>query len=76
MKINMKKDKKAFNKYKVTMEVTEGVILSVKNALERYKSPVAQDVLDFWVAAAQEAGMTIGYSPDPAEKGTNNESNP
>jgi hypothetical protein len=58
MKVEIKKDPKAYNKYKVKMELSEGAILAWKHSLERNEiSPVAQDLLAFVKAAGTKAGI-------------------
>jgi sRNA-binding regulator protein Hfq len=59
MKVQIKKDAKAYNKFKVNMELTEGAILALKHALEQYaqRSPVAADLLDFVKVEGESAGI-------------------
>lgn len=58
MKVEIKKDTKAYNQFKVKMELTEGAILALKHALENYpQSPVGQDLLDFVKVEGTKAGI-------------------
>lgn len=58
MKVEIIKDRKAFNKFDVKMELTEGAILALKHSLEaNTSSPVAQDLLLFLKSAGDKAGI-------------------
>jgi hypothetical protein len=65
MKIKIKKDKKANNNYKVTMELTEGKILAIIFGLQTRArtqqgslgSCVAEDVLHAFSEAAKAVGI-------------------
>ena len=54
MRITITK-KKEYNKFNLTFkDFTAGMILSMKNALNAYSSPVGKDVLDFLNSAIQK----------------------
>jgi hypothetical protein len=58
MKVEIKKDKKAENKFKVSMELTEGAILALKHSLQfNTTSAIAQDLLGFVERAGEQAGI-------------------
>ena len=62
MKVEIKKDPKAYNKFAVKMELTEGAILALANGLQKHAdsgSAVAADVLAFVWAAGEKAGITF-----------------
>lgn len=63
MKIEVKKDKNAHNKFAFKAEFTEGQILAIANALKLHAdtnhSPVAADVLFAVWAAGEKAGITF-----------------
>jgi hypothetical protein len=55
MEIKIKQRVGKSNQFDVTMKnLTAGMILALKNALENYPSPVATDVKDFLNAAIDE----------------------
>ena len=53
--IAIKKNPKEYNEFKVTMTLTQGKIESLKNALARYESPVARDLLNLLEDAMEKA---------------------
>lgn len=54
--ITIKKNPKKHNEYTVTMKVTAGKILALKQALLIYGSPVAEDLLDAMAYACHTCG--------------------
>lgn len=62
MKIEVKKDQKAYNKFTIKAEFTEGQLLAIANALKLHAdngSPVAADVLFAVWAAGEKAGIVF-----------------
>ncbi len=60
MKIDIKRNTKAFNEFAVKMTLTEGAILTLKESLQRYASagsPIAEDLNGFMERAMKESGI-------------------